>query len=219
MSFGSRESLSKRPGRVSRPGLLVCALAVACSTDRPGASRLTEIPLPVASIGSEYALPEGARDGILLLRGEWVDGDGAPDRGMSGVQALRLFSEATRHELVIHATSRGALADFCVALPAGEYRTIATTGTSPERMHLLRFAVYPGTVSYAGTIRFHRQLIRAPYFTLHDDYDGVVARFAASHPALGTGVRKRLLEAFDCGRSLSRDCDPEPGPGAEPAEP
>ena len=81
-----------------------------------------------------------------------------------------------------------------------------------EHQYILRFAVEPGAIAYAGTIRFHWIFLVDPYFTVHDEYNATVERFGASHPTLGAKVEKRLLQKLDCGVPIISypDCEQMP---------
>jgi hypothetical protein len=180
---------------VTRPGLLLwgaLALLGACAQTR-------------STIPPGYALTD-SNTGVVIVRVEYVDGSGKPLPTMAGGGGLigpnRIPMSWTREgggqSFDLEPVNEGSASDFYVALPAGVYRMVHVSGVGfNERWYVIRFSVEPGVVTYAGMLRFKSGLLKGRQeFTPYDEYDAAVARFRASHSALGSDVRKSLLRLY-----------------------
>jgi hypothetical protein len=177
-----------------------------------------------ASIPPGYTLPDSST-GVANVRIEYVDGDGKPLSTMAGAGGLigsnqiplHWTREGSGESFDLEPVNDGTSSDFYVALPAGHYRMVHVTGSAfNERWYVIRFAVQPGVVTYAGMLRFRsggfdkgRQ-----EFTPYDEYPAAVERFRASHPELAGEVQKSLLQLFIARGSLIEE-QPWQGPAHE----
>lgn len=198
---------TKRPGRVTRPGLLFLALLALAGC----------APSSIPSIAPGYA-PTDSSTGILFLRVEGLDADGVPESPPGNRHLVRLVREATGDSELYAAESEGPSSDFYLALPAGWYRMVFATGYGfTEHWYVLRLPVKAGAVSYSGMIRFYHRMYRLDRFTPYDEYPAASERLRKSHPELGAKLEKSLLEMYDA-RGTELQQQPWQGPAHENPE-
>jgi hypothetical protein len=175
------------PGRaIDRAVLVLALLALACAT------RIGEVPVDLSQA------PAG--EGVVLGSFEDVDAQGEPGwiygliSPVFSVQVDESFGKPFEIAL------EGAISDFSALLPAGNYRW-----RSPCSSERVTFAVFPGEVTYIGTLRLQRGSALDCRVTFNDEYEATVARFRARHPALGASIDKHLMIRWGCD---AEGCEP-----------